>query len=94
MEYLLSAQAIADLDDIADYISQDDGERAVAFVAELTERFDVVAERPLSFPTSADLPAEYRSSLHGKYRIIFEMIEGIPHILRVLHGARDIGGLF
>jgi plasmid stabilization system protein ParE len=49
--YSLSDEALADLDAISDYIIQDNPTRAVSFVDELTEKFQRIAERPVSFRT-------------------------------------------
>lgn len=92
-EYRLAPQAYADFDAIAAYIFEDNPQRSVTFIDELTTRFGTIAERPLSFPASDDLPLGIRSALHGRYRILFEVVGGIPHILRVLHGARDIANI-
>lgn len=73
---------------------EDNPLRAISFVDEIVGKFSVIADRPLSFSASGDLPAGLRSALHGNYRIIFEVNEGTPDILRVLHGVRDIGNLF
>lgn len=91
--YRLAAGAQSDLEAISDYIAADNPLRAISFVEEIAARFDTIAERPLTFPLSADLPPPYRSALHGKYRIIFHLVEDVPHIVRVAHGARDIVGL-
>jgi plasmid stabilization system protein ParE len=91
--YRLSIAASRDLDAIADYIMQDNPLRAISFVDEIVEKFDEIAERPLSFPQVEDLPESVRSALHGDYRIIFGVGEGQPDILRVVHGARDLPSL-
>jgi plasmid stabilization system protein ParE len=88
--YSVADEARRDLEAIADYIMEDNPLRAVSFVQEITARFASIGERPLSFPHPDDLPAEMRSALHGNYRIIFRVTEGVPEILRVLHGARDL----
>ena len=88
--YRLSVQAERDLDSIAAYIMDDNPLRAVSFIGEIIEKFDVIVQRPLSFPESDVLPAGTRSALHGNYRIIFRVAEGVPDILRVIHGARDL----
>ena len=92
-DYRIAADALTDLEAIAEYIFADNPVRSVSFIDEIIERFGTIADRPTSFPVSADLPPGIRSALHGQYRIIFEIVEGIPHFLRVLHGARDISRL-
>lgn len=93
-DYRLSADAGDDLEAIVQYIGEDNPQRALSFVDELISTFDTIAERPNSFPVAAVLPGQVRSALHGRYRIFFELTDGVPHILRVVHGARDIPALF
>ena len=93
-EFRLSPYVDADLDDIAEYIMRDNPIRALSFVDEITEKFRVIGERPQSFPLVEGCTWPLCSALHGRYRILFEIVEEIPHILRVIHGARDIDSLF
>lgn len=71
--YRILPEASRDLDAIADYILEDDPARAVGFVDELTARFRVIAERPLSFPARPEFGPGLRSALYGNYVIIFLM---------------------
>ncbi len=91
---VIARQVERDLDDIADYIGRENPERALSFVREIRKRFDEVAERPYIFPMHEGWRHELRSALHGRYHIIFTIIEDEVHIVRVIHGARDIDGLF
>lgn len=90
----VSRQAEIDLDDITDYISRENPERGVSFAYELQARFNDIAERPLSFTPRAEWGDGKRSATHGRYVIIFHTFENFVEILRVVHGARDIDGMF
>ena len=46
----LSPQAVANLQEIGDYIARDNPQRAASFVAELLARTQRVAERPEAYP--------------------------------------------
>jgi toxin ParE1/3/4 len=78
-----------DLHGIALYIADDNPERAVSFVAELEDRFDSIAERPLSFPAHDDISPGIRGAVHGRYLILFRDLPRTVRIVRVLHTARD-----
>lgn len=93
-KFRLTPEVDSDLEDIADYIIRDNPERALSFVDEVVAKFRVIGERPESFPLVEGMPWPLRSALHGNYRILFEIIDDLPHILRVIHGARDIDSLF
>jgi plasmid stabilization system protein ParE len=92
--YKIAAAANRDLNGISEYIMEDNPRRAISFVDEIIARFSTIAERPHSFPNSDDLPPHIRSALHDDYRILFRVVDGVPEILRVVHGARDIENLF
>jgi toxin ParE1/3/4 len=91
---VIAKQAEYDLGDIADYIARDNPERALSFTQEIRKQFNEVAERPLSFQSHDEWGVGLRSALFGRYHIIFSVIDDTVYVLRVIHGARDIDGLF
>jgi toxin ParE1/3/4 len=93
-QFRIRPAAYADMDAIADFIRRDNPERAESFSEELAQKIETVAERPLSFPARAEFGRTIRSALHGNYLILFRFENEEVEIVRVLHGARDIEGLF
>lgn len=91
---IVAPEAEADLDEISDYISLDNPDRAESFVGEIMSRFLTIGERPRSFPARSDLMQELRSAVHAKYIILFVEFENHVRIVRVLNGARDLDELF
>ena len=83
-----------DLIGIGDFIARDNPVRALSFVAELEARMHQVAERPESFPARGDLHEGLRAARHGRYLIFFLPLDDEVRIVRVLHGARDLPGVF
>jgi toxin ParE1/3/4 len=90
---IVAPEAEIDLDDITDYISTDNVDRAESFAREILAKFSVIAERPRSFPTKDELHPAMRSAGHGKFRIFFIEYDNHIRIARVLHGARDLPNL-
>jgi toxin ParE1/3/4 len=90
---IIAIQVENDLDDISDYIAKDNPRRALSFAREVRARFVQIAERPNSFPILEGWNSELRSAIHGRYHIIFIVIDDTAHILRVIHAARDINSL-
>ncbi|MHA7870560.1 MAG: type II toxin-antitoxin system RelE/ParE family toxin [Salipiger thiooxidans] len=86
--------ARADLVDVADFIALDNPERAMSFVAEIEAKMGQIAERPESFPLRDDVYQGMRAARHGRYLIFFLNSEEEVQVVRVLHGARDLPGLF
>lgn len=72
---------------------EDNPERAISFVDELTDRFRAIAEHPKAYPTRADLRPGLRSCVHGNYLIFYRIEDDAIEIARVIHGARDIANL-
>ncbi len=94
MKVVLTDEALADLQQIADYIAEDNPERARTFVAELIERAREIGERPLAYP----LVPRYetlgvRRRVHRAYLIFYRAEAERVTILHVLHGARDYEAL-
>jgi toxin ParE1/3/4 len=92
-EFRISRSASTDIDSIAEYIAQDNPDRAATFIEELYQKLLVVAERPLSFPIREEISPTIRSAHHGKYLIFFKVNAKIIDILRILHGSRDFENL-
>ena len=90
MTYRVSDEAQRDLAGIAQHIAQDDPARTFSLIDELTAKFRLVAERPLSFPAREDWHPDLRSALHRPYVIVFRIGDDHVDIVRVFHGARDI----
>lgn len=83
-----------DLEAIGLYIAEENPERALTFVAELEVVARQAAERPRSFPSREDLAPELRKIVHGRYLIFFRELADEVRIERIVHGARDLPGLF
>lgn len=86
--------ALADLKAVTLYIAEDNPGRATSFVDELRDKAAQTAERPGSFPARDDLAPGLRVARHGRYLIFFEDDVAEVRIVRVLHGARDLGRVF
>ena len=87
---LLSPEAAADLDDIAEWIARDDPVRALGFVDELERSCAGLAEFPESGRARPELAPRLRSKPHGRYVIFYTPGAKTVRIERILHGARDL----
>ncbi len=83
-----------DLMVIGSYIADDDPVRAESFVAELEATARQAAQRPRSFPARNDISPGLRSAVHGRYLLLFRELKDEVRIVRVVHGARDLQGMF
>jgi toxin ParE1/3/4 len=86
----VTQEAEQDLDQIEEYIGNDDATAAVKFVARLTDRFGQLAEHPGIGRERIEYGPGIRSVAEGDYVIIYRVKNSTLEILRVLHGRRDI----
>lgn len=86
----LTASAESDLEQIGDFIAQDNPKRALSFVLELRDKCLHLAEMPYGFP----LVPRYerygiRRRVHGNYLIFYRIDVDQVTVIHVLHGARE-----
>lgn len=87
----ITTVAERDVEEIWEYISQDNAERANSFILDLEEIIAGLCIFPLrcSFvPENELLGTAYRHLLYGNYRIIFRITGSRVIILRVVHKGR------
>jgi len=96
LELSISPAARGDLSDIWAYIASDDSSAADRFVDSLYAKCLTLTHAPRMGRSRDDLFPELRSVAHQAYVIFYRVRdEAEVEIVRVLHGARDIGpGLF
>jgi toxin ParE1/3/4 len=87
-------QAKADLAEIWNYIADDSEAQADVFIDEIDEKFSLLAENPAIGRVRLDLGANLRSFPCGRYVIFYGVVPDGIQIVRVLHGARDLGTAF
>jgi len=94
MKVFILVTAETDLETIGDWIAAGSPTRALTFVEELRERCLGLGDHPLAYPV---LPlrtvAEIRRAIHGNYLIVYRVTARGVEVIRVLHGARDLGAI-
>lgn len=91
MPLVFSPAAAADLEEIGDFIAQDNPLRAISFLQELQARCARLARNPGIGTARPELGDGVRSMPHGRYLIFYRSRDAVLRVERVLHGARDIG---
>ncbi|HEY8696833.1 MAG TPA: type II toxin-antitoxin system RelE/ParE family toxin [Rhizomicrobium sp.] len=91
---VLTREAESDLEDIADHIAVDSPSRAKSFVTELRRKAENIGYMPHAHPPRPNLGKNVRIAVHGRYVIIFRDLPRQVVVLRIVHGARDLPGLF
>ena len=90
MQLLITPLAAFDIEEIGDYIAQDNPIRAVTFVDELRAHCEKICFNPVGYRRRPELSDDLRACAHGNYLIFFESTTEQVTIIRILHGARDI----
>lgn len=94
MKVVLTDEALADLESIADHIAQDNPPRARSFVAELLDKARGLADMPEGFPIVPRYAhLGIRRRVYGNYLIFYRVEAQRIVVIHILHGARDYDGL-
>ena len=91
--YSLTEPAVADLEDIRDYIARDSPAFALRHLARLKQVFASLAEVPGQGRFRPELGSAVQSFPVGNYLIFYQQVDGDILILRVIHAARDFDTL-
>ena len=86
----VSDKAETDLEDIADWIAEDNPARAGSFVVELLARCATLSDHPKRFPeVRRTRSASIRKLTHKHYLIFYTVGPDSVTIARIVHGSRD-----
>lgn len=89
-----SSEAESDLEQIADYIAQDNPRRALTFIRELRSKCEDLVESPNGF---ALVPRyehhSIRRRVHGNYLIFYRVETAKVVIVHILNGATDYSAI-
>ena len=93
---LLSITPLAaqDLEEIGDFIAQDNPLRSVEFLTELQSHCETICRNPEGYRLRQEFSKTMRSCSHGNYVIFYESGERVVTIVRILHGGRDLPKIF
>ena len=92
MALLFSKDADRDLEDIGDYIADDNPHRAGSFVKEIRGACEGLLEAPLRFSALSGFEAiGYRRRIFGRYAIVYALIAEDVFIVRIVATDMDLG---
>lgn len=84
-------QANEDLIEIHDYIAGENPAAALRLVNRIEKRCKDLRIHPMTGRRRDDLAPGLRSLVQGRYVIFYRVVGRQVQIIRILHGARDIG---
>ena len=94
MRIEVSSLVEGDLDEIADYIAQENPRWALSFLREIREQILALGRRPLRFRVRTELEEDARVALVGRYGILFRIHDDAVRVERVVYVAHDLLALF
>jgi toxin ParE1/3/4 len=86
--------ALADLEEIAEYVAARNPKAAARLVARLKEQAWNLAGQPAMGRAREELAPKLRSFPVDRYVLFYRPLEGGIEVARVLHGMRDIDAIF
>ncbi|MDR3510584.1 MAG: type II toxin-antitoxin system RelE/ParE family toxin [Caulobacteraceae bacterium] len=89
-----TAQASADLDDIWLHVALDNPAAADLLIDLIVGRCQDLAEHPHLGPARPEIAPEARMLVIGDYLALYRVQNDRVEIVRVIHGARRLEGLF
>lgn len=94
--YRVSLPARGDLRAIWSYIARDNMTAADRMLDRFEAKFAMAARKPMIGTACPELGPDLRSLVVGKYMVFYRAVneDSLVEIVRVIHGARDIGHLF
>lgn len=93
-DYELTEDADRDVFEISVYIARNNYAAAERFLDTLYEKFQLLADSPTIGRRREELAHGLRSFPTGSYAIYYRETERGIHVVRVLHGARDLDAIF
>ncbi|MBC7795515.1 MAG: type II toxin-antitoxin system RelE/ParE family toxin [Pyrinomonadaceae bacterium] len=90
----ISVDAIEDLKDIWEYVSQYNENSANKLIKEIKNKFVLLRDNPLIGREQNDLLVGLRSYVVKKYFIFYSPFSDGINISRILHSSRDVESIF
>ena len=87
-------RALADLDDIWMHIALDNPAAADRLIDKIGGRNGKLAEHPRLGPARPEIAPNARMLVIGDYLVLYRVNANDVNIVRVIHGARQLAGLF
>ena len=90
MKVRLSRPAQIDLEEIGDWIGEDNPLRAISFLDELERRCRTLARFPRRYPVVLSMEGvEIRKRSYRRYVILYRVKDETVFVERIVHSARD-----
>ncbi|PKP92666.1 MAG: type II toxin-antitoxin system RelE/ParE family toxin [Alphaproteobacteria bacterium HGW-Alphaproteobacteria-16] len=94
MRVAILPSADRDLDELYDWIAEDDPDAAARHVRRLTAAALNLRDFPMRGMARPEIGEGTRSLVVGRYLVLYRVSAERVEIVRFVHGAREVGGLW
>ena len=94
MKLRFRPDALRDLEEIQDYIAEDNPAAAARFIGFLRKTCAFLADNPHAGRARPELRPDLRSFPARRYVVFYRLLGDTLEIVNVVHGSRDIDALF
>lgn len=94
MRLELSRYVESDVDAIAEFIAEDNPQRAVMVVRDIWRKILKIGDQPLAYQLRPEIGEGARLAVVGRNVILFQVFAEAVRIERVVYGGRDLPALF
>jgi toxin ParE1/3/4 len=92
--YSYSDESRVDLESISAFIARDNAAAARRWIEGMREKFKMIVRQPLIGEACDELRPAMRFVVYGNYVVYYTIRKGRIYIVRVVHGAREVGFIF
>lgn len=94
MRLEISRHVESDVDAIAEFIAEDNPQRAVVVVREIWRKILKIGEQPFLYQLRSEVGDGARLAVVGRNVILFRVTDETVRMERVVYGGRDLPALF
>jgi toxin ParE1/3/4 len=94
VRYVLSPRFRSDLDEIAEWVAQDNPRRAIRVLREIRVQIRKVAQKPMHYQLRTEIGEDARLAVVGRYVVLFRLDGAVVRFERVVYGGRDLPALY
>jgi toxin ParE1/3/4 len=94
VRYILSPKFKCDLEEIADWIAQDNPRRAIRVLQEIRTQLRKIARNPMHYQVRPEIGDDSRLAVVGRYVLLFWIDGAMVRFERVVYGGRDLPALY
>ncbi len=93
MRLEITQSEAADIESVADYITEDSPERADKVILAIERKIALIARHPLLYRLRPEIGENFRLAMVHPYVILYRVIGKVVRVERIVYGGRDLPSL-